>query len=94
MIAALAAEAGREPGVRPAFTAHVKASIEKMAAHFPWPSKRNGRGDAVRALCTLSGAIALARAVDDPALSEEILREALAGLVGEEEAGGRSGLLA
>jgi TetR/AcrR family transcriptional repressor of nem operon len=82
VIAALAPEIGREPGVRAAFTAHVKAMLDKMLSHFPWPSKRDARGDAIRLLCTVSGAIALARAVDDEALSDEILREVLAGCEG------------
>jgi TetR/AcrR family transcriptional repressor of nem operon len=57
----------------------VKAVLDKVLGHFPWPSRRDARGDAVRMLCTITGAIALARAVDDEALSDEILREALAG---------------
>jgi TetR/AcrR family transcriptional repressor of nem operon len=79
VIAALAPDIAREPGVRSAFTAHVKATLAKMLEHFPWPSKRDARGDAIRTLCAVSGAIALARAVDDEALSDEILREVLAG---------------
>jgi len=79
VIAALAPEIGREPRVRAAFTVHVKALLDKLLGHFPWPAKRAARGDAIRMLCTLSGAVALARAVDDEALSDEILREALAG---------------
>jgi TetR/AcrR family transcriptional repressor of nem operon len=79
VIAALAPEIGREPGVRAAFTAHVKTTVDKMLARFPWPSKRDARSEAIRALCTISGAVALARAVDDEALSDEILQAALAG---------------
>jgi TetR/AcrR family transcriptional repressor of nem operon len=82
VIAALAPEIGRAPGVRSAFTAHVKAMLETMAARFPWPARRDARGEAIRALCAISGAVALARAVDDEALSDEILREVLAGLTG------------
>jgi TetR/AcrR family transcriptional repressor of nem operon len=80
VVAALAAEIGREPGVRAAFTAHVKATFEKLTAHFPWRSDRSARSEAILAMCAATGAIALARAVDDQALSEEILREVLAGL--------------
>jgi TetR/AcrR family transcriptional repressor of nem operon len=41
---------------------------------------RNARRDAIHTLSSIVGAIVLARAVDDPELSEEILREVRAAL--------------
>lgn len=76
LIAALASEIGREPSVRPAVTGHIKVLIDKMASKFPWPVKRDARGDTIRLVATMLGAVIMARAVDDEALSAEILREA------------------
>ena len=42
--------------------------------------KKNARRDAIHTLSSIAGAIILARAVDDPELSEEILREVRAAL--------------
>jgi TetR/AcrR family transcriptional repressor of nem operon len=53
----------------------LKTSVERFAAHFPWSKKRNSRRNAIRTLSTLVGAVMLARAVNDPAFSDEILRE-------------------
>jgi TetR/AcrR family transcriptional repressor of nem operon len=78
--AALAGDAGRVPAVRSAFTAHLRGTIERLAARFPWSSRKHARRDAIAAVSAMVGAIALARAVDDPALSDEILRETLAAL--------------
>ncbi len=78
LIAALASEIGREPSVRAAVTTHIKALIDKVAAKFPWPAKRDPRAEAIRMTASLVGALILARAVDDPALSEEILRATVA----------------
>jgi TetR/AcrR family transcriptional repressor of nem operon len=58
----------------------VKAVIEKMVSNFSWRSKRSARGDSIRMLSTMVGALILARAVDDEAFSKEILREARRGL--------------
>jgi TetR/AcrR family transcriptional regulator, transcriptional repressor for nem operon len=80
-MAALAAEVRQEPLVRGPFTARLRAVVEMMASHFPWSSKRVARGDAIRALSSMVGAMVLARAVDDDAFSEEILKEVRKGLV-------------
>ena len=89
-IAALAADIRRLPAARRTFTAHVKAAIEKMVSSFSWRSKRSARGDSIRMLSTMVGALILARAVDDEAFSKEILREARRGLAGAALAGGNS----
>ena len=79
-MAALAADIRQESRVRGTFTAHVKAIIEKMVSSFSWRSKRSARGNAIRMLSTIVGALILARAVDDEAFSKEILHEARRGL--------------
>jgi TetR/AcrR family transcriptional repressor of nem operon len=79
-IAALTADVAREPGVRGPFTAHVRDMLGRFATRFPWSSRRTARREAIGALSAMVGAVALARAVDDPELSEEILRETLASL--------------
>jgi TetR/AcrR family transcriptional repressor of nem operon len=80
-MAALAGEVRQEPLVRGPFTVRLKAVVQKMASHFPWSSKRAGRGDSIRALSSMVGAMVLARAVDDEAFSNEILNEVRKGLV-------------
>jgi TetR/AcrR family transcriptional repressor of nem operon len=79
-IAALAADIRRLPKARRTFTKHVKAVIDKMVSNFSWRSKRSTRGNSIRMLSSLVGALVLARAVDDEAFSKEILREARRGL--------------
>ncbi len=79
-IAALAADIRQHSGVRRTFTAHVKATIERMVSKFSWRRKRSARGDSIRMLSTMVGALILARAVDDEAFSKEILREVRRGL--------------
>jgi len=79
-MAALAADIRQLSEVRRTFTAHVKAVIEKMVSNFSWRSKRSARGDSLRMLSTMVGALILARAVNDEAFSKEILREARRGL--------------
>ena len=73
LLAALAGDARKQPAVRPAFTFHLKSIIGKLATHFPWQKKRNPRQDAIVMLSAMVGAVALARAVDDEAFSDEIL---------------------
>jgi len=61
---------------RSAYTAQVEqyvALIDKLVAHLP---QRKRRAAAVSALATLVGAVSMARAVNDPALSREILKAA------------------
>ena len=80
-MAGLASEIRHEPLVREPFTERLKAVIQAVAAHFPWPSKRSARGDAIRMTASMVGAMILARAVNDEAFSEEILSEVRKGLV-------------
>jgi len=81
VIAALASEIRQEPTVRGPFTSQVKAYVERLASRFPWSSKRTARGDSIRMLSSIVGALILSRAVDDEAFSNEILREVRQGLL-------------
>ena len=73
LLAALAGEVRNQPSVRPAFTFHLKTIIGQLAAHFPWKKKSRPRQEAIVMLSAMVGAVALARAVDDEAFSQEIL---------------------
>jgi TetR/AcrR family transcriptional repressor of nem operon len=72
-ISALASETARESAVQPSMTQFVKAYFKKISEHFPWPTRRHARRDAILTTAALVGALLLARAVDDAALSEEIM---------------------
>ncbi len=80
LMTALGSEIPREPMAQSGFTAYVRTTIEKLTAHFPWPSKRSARRDSIRMLSTMVGAVILARAVNDAELSDEILRDVRAGI--------------
>ena len=73
-MATLAPEISRARGpVRHAFTSQVRALIERVAVKF-FPAQRpNARAEAIVTMSTLVGALLIARAVDAPALSAEIL---------------------
>jgi len=81
LMPALAAEAARVQGVRPSFAQFVDATVQRFARYVPWQSKRTARGDSIRMLASMVGAVVLARAVADEALSDEILEEARRGLM-------------
>jgi len=83
VIAALGPEIARESATRKPFTRHVKHMIEEMAGRFRWNRKGTARRNAIHLLSAAVGALTLARAVDDPRLSNEILetvRDSLASL--------------
>ncbi len=79
-MAALGSEIRRAPSARGAMTRFVSSFIDKLTMHFPWSTKRHARRDAIRMTAALVGGLILARAVDDQALSQEILREVAEGL--------------
>ena len=81
LMAALAGEIGREPVVRQSFTEHLRTTIEKLTGLFPGGTGRARRRETIQMVSTMVGALVLSRAVDDPALSAEILRDAQAGLL-------------
>jgi len=72
-IAALGPEIARDPAVRGPFTKEVKRMIARMAERFGCRNEEESRRDAIHLLSAAVGALILARAVDDPALSDEIL---------------------
>ena len=83
VIAALGPEIARDSAARKPFTQRVKHVIDGMAARFRWKRRGAGRRNAIHLLSAAVGALTLARAVDDPRLSEEILesvRESLTSL--------------
>ncbi len=77
IMAALATDFRTQPKTRAVVTHHVRSLIQKFGERFPWSSKRNKRQQAIRTLATMVGALILARVVDDPELSDEILGSAL-----------------
>lgn len=78
-IAALGCDMARQGlGVRKRLTAHVNAQLDRIAG---WMGGRRAAARRKQAITTLSGlvgALVLARAVDDPKLSDEILAAARA----------------
>jgi TetR/AcrR family transcriptional regulator, transcriptional repressor for nem operon len=94
LMTALAADAAKEPASRGAFTAHVKGAIERLMRAMPGKRRAESgaragtqagaqadtRAEAMRALAATVGAVMLARAVDDPALGDEILAATRHGL--------------
>jgi TetR/AcrR family transcriptional repressor of nem operon len=73
-IAALASEISRACGpVRHTFTSQVRSLVERIAGKVLPAQRPNARAEAMVVLSTLVGALLIARAVDDPALSAEIL---------------------
>ncbi|WP_343713818.1 TetR/AcrR family transcriptional regulator [Inquilinus sp.] len=85
-VAALASEAGRLQGrPREAFTRHIEASLDGFLRLLRETNPAATRADALLAVTAMAGALAIARGVSDPALSDEILqgvREKLAALAG------------
>jgi len=75
LLAALGAEASREgPAVRRAVTEGTRSYVEMLAGLVPGRSKDARRERALATFASMVGAIVLARAVDDAALSREILQ--------------------
>jgi TetR/AcrR family transcriptional repressor of nem operon len=72
-IAALGPEIARDPAVRGPFTDEVKCMIAGMAKRFGPEDEEAPRRDAIHLLSAAVGALILARAVNDPTLSDEIL---------------------
>lgn len=72
-IAALGTEIARHPAARAPFTAELKRRIESLAGRFRWRGGGTARQNAIHLLSAAVGAVILARAADDPELSEEIL---------------------
>jgi TetR/AcrR family transcriptional regulator, transcriptional repressor for nem operon len=87
-MAALAAEISRANGpVRHTFTAQVRGLVERITVKFFPAQRSNERAQAIVTMSTLVGALLIARAVDDPVLSAEILAANRAHFGVEPEAG-------
>lgn len=71
---ALAGEMAREsPEVRRAFTSGVEEFLDGLAGYCPGDTPEARRDAALALTAGMVGAVALARAVDDPALSDRML---------------------
>lgn len=79
VIAALGSDMTRQgKGVRRALTAHVRARIDRLAGWMEGRGAAARRRQAIATFAGMVGALMLARAVDDRALSDEILAAARA----------------
>lgn len=79
LLAALGPDVSRRgPGVRHAVTEYLESAFDLLAKLVPGRSKPARRRKAIGTYATLVGALVLARAVDDDALSREILDTAQA----------------
>lgn len=77
VLATLGPDVARRPGSRTAITASVRTMVDALARCLPGHARRR----ALSALATMVGAVILARLVDEPGLSDEILAAAKASLV-------------
>lgn len=76
-IAALGADMVRQSeGVRRGLTAHVRAQLDRFTRLLKNGTAASRRKRAITTLAGMVGALTLARAVDDPAVSKEILAAA------------------
>ena len=79
LLAALGPDVSRQgPAVRRAVTEYVRSACDLLAKLAPCKSKAARRQKAITTYATLVGAMVMARAVDDRALSQEILDAGLA----------------
>lgn len=77
-LAALGSETGRQgPDVRRATTQHVKAMVDLVARQLPDWGQPGAHQRALLTISAMVGTLVLARAVDDPALSESLREAAL-----------------
>jgi len=92
-IAALGADMARQgEGVRRGLTAHVRAQLDRFTRLLRHGTAASRRRRAIIALAGMVGALTLARAVDDPALSKELLataRDAFGSAQPVDQSGGR-----
>ncbi len=80
-VAGIAADVARANGAaRASYTRQVQICLEVLADLIDNPDREIGERDAVLTLSALVGAISIARAVDDPELSQQILASAAAAL--------------
>jgi TetR/AcrR family transcriptional repressor of nem operon len=83
VLAALGPDVSRQgPAVRHSVTGYVRSACDLLAKLVPGKSKAARRQKAISTWATLVGAMVIARAVDDRALSQEILDAGLASVKG------------
>lgn len=83
MLASLGPEVSRQgPAVRRTVTEYVRSICDLISTLVPGKSKPARRQKAISTYATLVGTMVLARAVDDPALSQEILNAGRAAVKG------------
>ena len=83
LMAALGPEVARQaPPVRQAVTECLGDVLDMLARQMPEADERTRRAAAIRTFASLVGGIVAARAVGDPALSDEILAAVREGLAG------------
>ena len=76
-VAALGGEMPRQtPAVRHRFTEGIREVMARIGARLPAGPKRAREDQVLAIMATMVGAVVLARAVDDPALSDRILSAA------------------
>jgi TetR/AcrR family transcriptional repressor of nem operon len=81
--AALVADIRRQtPAARLAMTEGFRSQIDRIAKAIAEPGRADARRQAIGAWAAMVGAVVIARAVDDPALSDEILDETRAWIEG------------
>lgn len=81
-LAALGSETSRQaPEVRRVTTQHIKAMVDLVARQSPDWGQPAAHEHALVTLATMVGALVLARAVDEPALSDGLLEAALKRLI-------------
>ncbi len=82
-VAALGADVARQgPSVKTAMTQGVRSALDRFASLIPGRSKAARRDKALVAYASMVGAMVLARAVDDPGLSQDFLRAVSASVRG------------
>lgn len=89
-LAALGPDAARQSArVRRAIAGYVRCAIDLLVKLVPGESKAVRRQKAISTYATLVGAMVMARAVSDRALSQEILDAGLASVTGDQQHSGR-----
>jgi len=89
LVAALGSDLGRQARpVRRVVTAGINAFIGQLMQLVPGKSKAARRRQALTDFAAMVGAVTIARAVDDPALSKDVLA-AVASALSERDAGTR-----
>lgn len=74
--AALAADVRRQtPAARAAMTEGIRSQLDRLGGALPGLDAAAGRQAAIGSWAAMVGAVILARAIDDPSLSDEILEQ-------------------